>query len=161
MRILFVVLVAMLAACSESPQSVSKSAAIEPEVQAPVDSWKVIDAFEVGREVYVRSMALSANSNSLWVGTSSGVHEVDLTNQSPRNTFTRADGLANEYFFAMMVDAAGGKWFGSNGGGASRLQDGYWQSFFPLHGLADYWVYSFAQQANGAVWLGTWNGADR
>jgi ligand-binding sensor domain-containing protein len=27
-----------------------------------------------------------------------------------------------------------------------------------MHGLADYWVYSFAEQSNGNLWIGTWAG---
>jgi len=30
-----------------------------------------------------------------------------------------------------------------------------------MHGLADYWVYAFARQSNGALWVGTWAGANR
>jgi ligand-binding sensor domain-containing protein len=161
MRKLWLILALLAAGCSDSSQSEPKQAAVD-EAQAPApaaDEWKVIDAFEVGRDVYVRSLALDAKANSLWVGTSTGVHEVNLTDQSLRNTFTRADGLANEYVFAIYVGQAGYKWFGTNGGGASRYKDGEWQVFFPMHGLADYWVYSFGQQSDGKVWIGTWAGA--
>jgi len=125
------------------------------------DPWQVVEAFEVGRDVYVRSLALEEKTNSLWVGTSVGVHEVDLNSQSLRNTFTRADGLANEYVFALFVDSQDYKWMGTNGGGTSRYKDGEWAVYFPLHGIADYWVYSFAEQANGDVWIGTWDGVTR
>lgn len=160
-------LLLLLAGCSDSESTNSN---VSPTVPAPVveeasisqaPAWQVVDAFEVGRDVYVRSMALDATQNSLWVGTSTGVHEVDLADQSLRNTFTRADGLANEYVFAMYVAQDGAKWFGTNGGGMSRYHDGQWRVFFPMHGLADYWVYSFAQQASGEVWIGTWAGVNR
>ncbi len=157
----------LLAGCSESepakPEVVADQAApvVEQKATPLASEWQVIDAFEVGRDVYVRSMVLDPKQDSLWVGTSTGVHEVNLANQGLRNTFTRADGLANEYVFAMYVAQDGAKWFGTNGGGMSRYQDGQWRVFFPMHGLADYWVYSFAQQANGAVWIGTWAGVNR
>lgn len=165
MRILLLLFAVWLAVgCSDSQESKSDADQfVEKSVQAPVeevDPWKVIDAFEVGREVYVRSLALEPKANSIWVGTSVGVHEVNLADQSPRNTFTRADGLANEYVFAMFVDQEEYKWFGTNGGGASRYKSGDWQVFFPMHGLADYWIYSFNQQADGKVWIGTWAGAN-
>ena len=124
------------------------------------DPWHVIEAFEVGREIYVRSLALEADRNAVWVGTSAGVHEVDLATQELRDTFTRADGLANEYVFAIFVDSNGNKWFGTNGGGVSRYNNGEWQVLFPMHGLADYWVYSFGQQADGGLWIGTWAGVN-
>ncbi len=161
---------AMVAGCSDSdevslPQD-SQSSAPPPVEQKSVakaakDPWQVVESFEVGRDVYVRSLALEPKTNSLWVGTSVGVHEVDLANQGLRNTYTRAEGLANEYVFAIFVDSHGNKWFGTNGGGASRLNNGQWQTYFPMHGLADYWVYSFGEQSNGDVWIGTWDGANR
>jgi len=150
--------VALLAGCSDSKNSAPTKAQMESEVAA--DPWHVIDAFEVGPEVYVRSLALDPKGNSLWVGTSAGVHEVDLASQNLKNTFTRAEGLANEYIFAIFADREGGKWFGTNGGGTSHYADGKWQVLFPMHGLADYWVYSFAQQTDGGLWIGTWAGAN-
>ena len=121
---------------------------------------KVIESFQVGQEVFVRSLAIDPNTNSLWVGSSTGVLEIDLATSQLVNTFTRADGLANEYVFAIYVDSQGYKWFGTNAGGASRYKDGKWDVYFPMHGLADYWVYSFVEQDKGPLWIGTWAGAN-
>ena len=121
---------------------------------------RVIESFDVGRQVYVRSLVIEPDKHALWVGTSVGVHEIDLRNQQVLNTFTRDEGLANEYVFAMMVDHQGDKWFGTNGGGATRYGDSGWKTFFPMHGLADYWVYAFAEQSDGTMWIGTWDGAN-
>ena len=172
MRSIAVLLVlSLLSACSDSPsdsaQDKQQPAAVEPAVTdsrqaAPVSNLpRVLEYFEIGKNVYARSLVYEPEHNAVWVGTSVGVHEIDLGTRTVRNTYTRDDGLANEYIFAMMVDARGGKWFGTNGGGASRLDQGHWQTFFPLHGLADYWVYAFAEQASGDVWIGTWNGVNR
>jgi ligand-binding sensor domain-containing protein len=122
---------------------------------------RVKDAFEVGTSIYVRALTVEAARGALWVGTSAGVHEVELVSGKLRNTFTRKDGLANEYVFAVGLDREGRKWFGTNAGGASRYKDGQWKTFFPMHGLADYWVYSFGQQKNGDFWIGTWAGVNR
>lgn len=148
-----------------APVAVEEKSEVVPagqeEIAAPADDqWRVIEAFEVGREIYVRSLALEENRNALWVGTSAGVHEVDLATQELRSTFTRADGLANEYVFAIHVDKDENKWFGTNGGGVSRYNNGEWQVLFPMHGLADYWVYSFGQQDDGGFWIGTWAGVN-
>ncbi|OGS92307.1 MAG: regulator [Gallionellales bacterium GWA2_60_18] len=121
---------------------------------------KVVDSFEVGKNVYVRALTLEPASNALWVGTSVGVHEIDLKTMKPRNTFTRDHGLANEYVFAVGIDTQGYKWFGTNAGGASRYKDGKWKTYFPMHGLADYWIYSFANGKDGNLWIGTWAGAN-
>ena len=135
-------------ACTESPQPTQATA-------------KVAEVFEVGRDVIVRSLAIDVAKNALWVGTSTGVLEIDLSGNQLRNTFTREHGLANEYVFAIGVDSRGYKWFGTNAGGVSRYRDGEWKTLFPLHGLADYWVYSFAEQKSGAFWIGTWAGVNR
>lgn len=122
---------------------------------------RVIETFDVGQNVYVRSLALEAKRNAMWVGTSSGVHEIDLATLKPRNTFSRDQGLANEYVFAVGLDQEGYKWFGTNAGGASRYRDGKWKTYFPMHGLADYWIYAFASQRDGTLWIGTWAGASK
>lgn len=121
---------------------------------------EVLERYEIGQSVYARALAVETGTNSLWVGTSAGVHEIDLRDQSIRNTFTREHGLANEYVFAIGIDQAGYKWFGTNSGGMSRYRDGKWKTWFPMHGLADYWVYAFAWQPDGTQWIGTWAGAN-
>ena len=123
--------------------------------------FEVADRFEVGAGIYVRALAIEHAAETLWVGTSMGVMEIDLAAQELRNTFTRQDGLANEYVFAIGIDSQGYKWFGTNAGGASRYKDGEWDVFFPMHGLADYWIYAFAEQRDGIYWIGTWDGANR
>ncbi len=122
---------------------------------------QVLETFNVGEGTYVRSLHLDAGDNTMWVGTSTGVHAVDLTTKAPRHTFTRDDGLANEYVFAIGTDTEGYKWFGTNAGGASTYKDGQWKTYFPMHGLADYWIYSFANGKDGSLWIGTWAGANQ
>lgn len=152
-----VVVVALFLVGPSLAQSQSK---IAPRVASAQD-WHVIDTFEVGSGVYVRALTVEPKRNSMWVGTSVGVHEIDLATQQVKNTFTRKEGLANEYVFAVGVDLQGNKWFGTNAGGVSRYRDGNWKTFFPMHGLADYWIYAFATQRDGTMWIGTWAGANR
>ena len=120
-----------------------------------------VERFDVGADVYVRALALDRARGSVWVGTSAGALEIGLDTLEARQVFTRTEGLANEYVFAIGVAPGGAVWFGTNGGGASRWKDGDWQTFFPMHGLADYWVYSFDFDDRGRVWIGTWDGANR
>jgi ligand-binding sensor domain-containing protein len=123
--------------------------------------FKVVENFEMGENVVVRSLALEPNEQSLWVGTSIGVSEVNYRSGELLRTFTREHGLANEYVFSINIDPDGYKWFGTNAGGMSRFKDNQWKTFFPLHGLADYWVYSFANHPDGSLWVGTWAGVNR
>lgn len=121
----------------------------------------VLDRYDVGSNVYVRALEFEPSTSLMWVGTSAGLHAVDTRTRSLVETFTREDGLANEYVFAIGIDKAGYKWFGTNSGGTSRYRDGEWKTFFPMHGLADYWVYAFDSQSDGTLWIGTWAGANR
>jgi ligand-binding sensor domain-containing protein len=124
--------------------------------------YRVADTFNVGENVYVRSMVVDKKDRRLWVGTSVGVLEVELDSRKLSGTYTRDQGLANEYVFGMHVDAKGNRWFGTNGGGISKYSvDRKWKTYFPMHGLADYWVYSFAEQSDGTLWIGTWAGLSR
>lgn len=120
----------------------------------------VIESFDVGENIYVRALTVEHKTGSLWVGTSAGVHEVNLQSGKLVRTFTRDSGLANEYVFAVGIDKDDYKWFGTNAGGVSRYRDGKWKTYFPMHGLADYWIYSFANQKNGNLWIGTWAGVN-
>lgn len=153
-----------VAACNDESTSkeTSSAAPTEPKTSQsqPAALPQVLDVFNVGPTVYVRSLAIDSDANRLWVGTSLGVNEIDLDNHALVNTFTRDHGLANEYVFGIGIDRDGNKWFGTNAGGMSRYKDGEWKTYFPMHGLADYWIYAFANDHDGGLWIGTWAGAN-
>ena len=152
-----------LAACSgnESADNSGSGHPANGQAAASLSLPKVLEVFEIGQDVYARALAVDEKNNSLWVGTSVGVQEVDLDTRQVKRTVTRKEGLANEYVFAIFVDRQGRKWFGTNGGGMSRYDNTDWKTFFPMHGLADYWVYSIGEQSSGALWVGTWAGVNR
>lgn len=170
---LLIGIVSFLAGCSgdkspskevstAEPAPAAKSAPVVNKPVANKSGYHVLENFNVGKNVYVRSMEIDHKKNILWVGTSVGVLSVDLANNKLLATYTRDQGLANEYVFAMHIDKKGNRWFGTNGGGISRFSpDGKWKTYFPMHGLADYWVYSFAEQSDGTLWIGTWAGLSR
>jgi len=152
----------VLTGCDQSTQDpVAQVPTTSPREVVPGTPSMVADVFQVGENVYVRALKIDKEANTIWVGTTVGVNEVDLLSHSVVNTFTRDHGLANEYVFAIGIDHMGNKWFGTNAGGVSRFRNGIWKTFFPMHGLADYWVYSFASQSDGSLWIGTWAGANR
>ena len=140
----------------------SMPAASPPPTPTTALPYRVADTFNVGERVYVRSLAVDKKQNRLWVGTSVGVMEVDIASRNLVKTYTREQGLANEYVFGMHVDSQGNRWFGTNGGGISRYSSkDEWKTYFPMHGLADYWVYSFTEQTDGTLWIGTWAGLNK
>ena len=132
-----------------------------PAQNANSNQYTVLESFEVGDNVNVRSILNDEDKQSLWVGTSVGVLQVDLKTRDIVQTYTRAEGLANEYVFALFKGQDNALWFGTNGGGATRLKHNQWKTYFPMHGLADYWVYAFNEQSDGTLWIGTWNGVNR
>ncbi len=152
-----------LAGCGGEDKDAAGKAVV-PESSAPARAtssnrdFKVVETFGVGDDVYVRSMDLDRAAGRLWIGTSVGAVEVDVKTRDMITTYTRDQGLANEYIFAIKVAKDGSKWFGTNGGGVSTLQAGQWKTFFPMHGLADYWIYAFTEDQNDTVWIGTWAG---
>ena len=83
-------LAAGLAACSDDkPLSETQPAAVTSNKTSPVtplvtntSGYRVLDTFNVGDSVYVRSMAVDKKNKSLWVGTSVGVLEVNLTDNN-------------------------------------------------------------------------------
>lgn len=161
--LVFLCLLVGLFACSESEEDAKSEVAAPSLPSSPASSaessgYKVVETFDVGPTVYVRSLAVDKKTNTLWIGTTVGALEVDIKTRDMRNTYTRENGFANEYIFSIMADSQGGKWFGTNGGGVSHFKDNKWKTYFPMHGLADYWVYSFTEQANGTIWIGTWYG---
>jgi ligand-binding sensor domain-containing protein len=151
-----------------APSSAATTTAAPPAASNAAGSLRVEEVYEVGASLYVRALAIEPARQALWVGTSAGVHEIDLADGHVRQTFTREQGLANEYVFAIGIDRLGRKWFGTNAGGVSRYESpqgdkpAQWKTFFPMHGLADYWVYAFAEQKkSGDLWIGTWAGANK
>ncbi|MDH5547323.1 MAG: regulator [Gammaproteobacteria bacterium] len=150
------IVLSLALSCSEnSGPEVSSVGSTEKNAQIVIT-----DTFEVGKGVVVRALALE-KSGVVWIGTSVGALQVDGKTGKLVNTYTRENGLANEYIFAAKVGVNGQVWLGTNGGGVSTLQDGKWKTLFPMHGLADYWVYSFGEQASGEMWIGTWAGLTR
>lgn len=121
----------------------------------------VAETYGIGDNVFVRSLAVDEKRDALWIGTSAGVMRVDLKTRVPVNIFTRAEGLANENVCAAVVGPNGRIWFGTNAGGLSIFDGKVFRTFFPMHGLADYWVRSLAFASDGKAWLGTLNGVNR
>lgn len=155
-------LAAALAACTQGGQEPAAQAAAAPrEAAAAAAPARILETFDVGKDVFVRALAVDPAAGALWVGTSLGVHEIELATREVKRTYTRGDGLANEYVFAILVDGQGDKWFGTNGGGVSRLHGTEWKTWFPMHGLADYWVYALAEDPGHGLWIGTWAGVNR
>ncbi|MDH5527137.1 MAG: regulator [Nitrospirota bacterium] len=149
-------LLAALVSCSSNSGPAQQAAPPKPAPTPVVHA--VAEQFEVGPTAYVRS--LHVEDRQLYVGTSTGVLVVDRTNGNMERTFTRDDGMRNNYAFIVRPDAQGTLWMGTNGGGLSLWRDGQMKNYLPKHGLADLWVYDVLF-SGGTTWLATWDGVNR
>jgi len=70
------------------------------------------------------------------------------------DTFQVADGLPNSRVSALLQDAAGDVWIGTNGG-LARLQDKTFSSLTKRRGLNDDYVRALGQSTDGSLWVGT------
>ncbi|MFQ5509233.1 MAG: two-component regulator propeller domain-containing protein [Leptospirillia bacterium] len=146
----------VLTACSKSEAPTAPEAA-KP---APAPVLHIVkEQFEVGAHAYVRS--LSTEADDLFVGTSTGVLQVNRKTGDMVRTFSTDDGMRNNYAFIVRPGPDDRLWMGTNGGGLSVHTDGAIRNYFPKHGLADIWVYDVAFEPDGTVWLATWDGLNR
>lgn len=161
------VLLAATVGCK--PEAASSSKLELRQVAAPSSlNYVAYSSFETGIGTYVR--ALKVEGDALWVGTSRGILAVDHKNGDLIQTYTRAsvnNRMASDYIFTINVDPrAGVKWFGTNNGGLVRYDpsaaaERQWVNFLPTNGLADFWIYNIDFSADGAMWVGTWDGVSR
>ncbi|MBI3621071.1 MAG: regulator [Nitrospirae bacterium] len=162
------VCVLLAAAVGCKPDAASSSRLELRQVATPSVNYVAYSSFETGIGTYVR--ALKVEGDTLWVGTSRGILAVDHKNGDLIQTYTRAsvaNRMASDYIFTINVDARNKvKWFGTNNGGLVRYDpaataERQWVNFLPTHGLADFWIYDIDFSADGAMWVGTWDGVSR
>ncbi len=135
--------------------------------------WNFDETFSGEREVPLSAQpvsALGATSNGeLWIGTDQGVtlFSTEGEHLQVNQTFTSADGLAKGRINAIFEAADGTMWFGTNGGGVSRLDRETDESevspedkpapkfttFTTDDGLNDNTISAMAQDSAGVMWF--------
>lgn len=81
--------------------------------------------------------------------------------------YTQADGLdaregiGLDIILSTAVDQDGALWLGTNEGGVSRFDGTSWITYTTVNGLPDSQINAIAVAPDGAVWVGTLNGASR
>lgn len=73
-------------------------------------------------------------------------------------TYTRADGLAQNSVYAVALGRDGAVWAGTPGGGVTRFKEGAFTSYTNANGLASDSVLAILDGPDGAMWFGTANG---
>jgi ligand-binding sensor domain-containing protein len=101
--------------------------------------------------------ALAWEGNRLWVGTQGGGVVAWDTVAGAYRQYLVNDGLASNDVYAVAVDGAGRKWFGTTAG-VSRLDGQNWQTYTTASGLVDDYVLAALFDNAGRAWFGTLGG---
>lgn len=104
--------------------------------------------------------ALTADRDSLWVGSTGGLEQRDLNSGQLLRVFTRLDGLPDNRVTALTADKAGNLWAGTETGGLAHYSaDRQWSIFDNRNsGLPDNWINGVEVDAQGRLWIATDSG---
>ena len=104
--------------------------------------------------------SVEGRGDEIWIGRQRG----GLTHLQWRNgtatsqTFTEADGLAQNSVYAVLESRDGSVWAGTVSGGVSKFRDGRFTTYTAASGLAANTVSSILEARDGAIWFATSNG---
>jgi signal transduction histidine kinase/ligand-binding sensor domain-containing protein len=104
--------------------------------------------------------SISGGGNEIWIGRQrGGLTHVQWRNGSETTqTFTEADGLAQNSVFAVLESRDGSVWAGTLSGGVSRFRDGRFTTYTAANGLAGTTISSIVEARDGTMWFATSNG---
>ncbi len=101
--------------------------------------------------------SIAGGDSNLWLGRRrGGLTRLRLKGDSyAAETWTRADGLAQNSVYAVYRTRAGDVWAGTLSGGVSRLRNGKLTNYTSATGLASNTVSSILETADGTMWFAT------
>ena len=101
--------------------------------------------------------SISGRDDEVWVGRQRG----GLTHLQFRNgaiasqSYTEANGLAQNSAYAVYESRDGSVWAGTLNGGVSKFKDGHFTTYTTTNGLASNTVLSILETRDGAMWFAT------
>jgi ligand-binding sensor domain-containing protein/signal transduction histidine kinase len=101
--------------------------------------------------------SISGGGNEIWLGRQrGGLTRVTWTGQAfTTQTYTQADGLAQNSVYAVHRSRDGTVWAGTVSGGVSRWKNGTFTSYSAANGLASNAVTSIVEGQDGRMWFAT------
>jgi ligand-binding sensor domain-containing protein len=91
------------------------------------------------------------SDGNMWFGTNVGVIRYG---GSHWQTFTKEDGLADNYVVAICQDNQGNIWFGTWSNGVSRYDGKNWRTFTPHDGVVSDAIHCMLRDDQGNLWFG-------
>jgi ligand-binding sensor domain-containing protein len=104
--------------------------------------------------------SIAGRKDELWVGRQRGglTHLVSQGGAFSSQTYTQAQGLAQNSVYSVYQAADGTVWAGTLSGGVSKLSNGKFKTYTIDNGLASNTVASILATSDGTMWFATANG---
>ena len=102
-------------------------------------------------------ISLACDGSNLWVTTGGGMLLVNPADQTYIKYTSSNSGLASNNVYAVAIDGAGNKWFGTDSG-VSKFDGTNWTTYTSANGLARSAVHVIAIDSAGSRWFGTGGG---
>jgi signal transduction histidine kinase/ligand-binding sensor domain-containing protein len=102
--------------------------------------------------------SIAGRDDDLWLGRQrGGLTHLRLSSEEAitSQTYTHAQGLAEDSVFAVLESADGAVWAATLNHGVSRLKDGHFTTYTTADGLASNSVTAIAQSSDGVMWFAT------
>jgi signal transduction histidine kinase/ligand-binding sensor domain-containing protein len=104
--------------------------------------------------------SIAGGKDELWIGRQRGGLTRLISDRGSfiAETYTQAEGLAQNSVYAVYQSRDGGVWAGTLSGGVTRFRDGRFTTYTTASGLASNTVAAIAESAGGMIWFATPNG---
>jgi signal transduction histidine kinase/ligand-binding sensor domain-containing protein len=104
--------------------------------------------------------SISGRADVVWVGRQrGGLTRLQFRNNAIESqSYTEANGLAQNSVYAVYESGDGSAWAGTLNGGVSRFKDGHFTTYKTTDGLPSNTVSSILETRDGAMWFATPNG---
>jgi Signal transduction histidine kinase len=104
--------------------------------------------------------SLTGSKNELWIGRRRGglTHLTYNNGSLTTETYTQAEGLAQNSIYAVHQSRDQSVWAGSLSGGVSRFKDGKFTTYTAANGLPSNTVTAILESSDGTMWFATANG---
>jgi len=104
--------------------------------------------------------SIAGDGSDLWLGRQlGGLTRLHFSGGSTSaNTYTQAEGLAQNSVYAVHRNSDGSVWAGTLSGGVSQLRNGRFTTYTTANGMASNTVNAIAETADGTLWFATPNG---